>query len=121
MNVFDLETDEARPQGILNLQRKNRHLRECVDSHRDSLDARFGLKFNPRLTGGAAASTVPDGAGLKVPPGDAAAFRDAVAALLDDPARRQRLADAAWQAGQSLPRWTDTAAVVASVLKRIGA
>lgn len=72
-------------------------------------------------TGGAAASTVPDGAGLKVPPGDAVAFRDAVAALLDDPARRRRLADAAWQAGQSLPRWTDTAAAVASVLKRIGA
>ncbi|MHB2165973.1 glycosyltransferase family 4 protein [Alsobacter sp. R-9] len=70
-------------------------------------------------TGGAAAQTVPDGAGLKVPPGDAAALRAAIAGLIDDPARRTALSDAAWQAGQRLPVWTQTAARVAAVLRMV--
>ena len=61
-------------------------------------------------TGGAAAETVPDGAGLKVAPGDAAALRGAIA----PPARRSRPAPRpapmpSWPAGQSLPRWSDAA------------
>ncbi len=54
-------------------------------------------------TGGAAAQTVPDGAGLKAPPGDAAALREAIASLLDDPGRRRALADAAWTADRTSP------------------
>ena len=70
-------------------------------------------------TGGAAAETVPDSAALKVAPGDAAAFRDAVARLLGDKSLRANMADAAWAAGQSLPRWTDTARTIANVLKNV--
>ncbi len=70
-------------------------------------------------TGGAAAETVPDAAALKVPPGDAEAFRDAVARMLGDKTLRGRMADAAWLAGQALPRWTDTARTIANVLKAI--
>jgi glycosyltransferase involved in cell wall biosynthesis len=70
-------------------------------------------------TGGAAAETVPDAAALKVPPGDVLALAAAVAALIDDPARRARLSDAAWAAARTLPRWTDTAARIARVLKEI--
>ncbi len=72
-------------------------------------------------TGGAAAETVPDKAGLKVPPGDAPALRDAIRLLLEDPARRKALADGAWKAGQSLPTWSDTAGIVALALKRVQA
>ena len=68
-------------------------------------------------TGGAAAETVPDAAGLKVPPGDAAALRAALARVMTDGALRQRLADAAFAAGQRLPRWDDTARIIATVLK----
>jgi len=72
-------------------------------------------------TGGAAAETVPDGAGIKVPPGDASAFGGALRDVLLSPALRQRLASESWQAGQALPRWDDTARKIARVLKEIGA
>lgn len=67
-------------------------------------------------TGGAAAETVPDGAAVKVPPGDARAFAEALAPLLDRPAYRAALAGVSRAAGQRLPDWPDTAAIVARVL-----
>ena len=70
-------------------------------------------------TGGAAAKTVPDDAGLKVPPGDAAALRAALEQALGDAALRRKLADAAWRAGQQLPGWEDAAAIVASVVRTV--
>ncbi|HEV2552792.1 MAG TPA: glycosyltransferase family 4 protein [Bosea sp. (in: a-proteobacteria)] len=66
-------------------------------------------------TGGAAAETAPDDAALKVAPGDATALAKALASLIDAPARRQAMADAAWVAADALPRWRDTAAIVAGV------
>ena len=68
-------------------------------------------------TGGAAADTVPDAAGLKVPPGDVPALRAAVSRMIRDADLRRRCAEGSWAAGQRLPRWTDTVATVASVLK----
>ncbi|WP_342360478.1 glycosyltransferase family 4 protein [Terrarubrum flagellatum] len=70
-------------------------------------------------TGGALADTVPFECGLKVPPGDAIAFSDAVARMIDDHALRQRCADAAWAHAATLPRWSDTAAAIASVLYEV--
>jgi glycosyltransferase involved in cell wall biosynthesis len=70
-------------------------------------------------TGGAAAATVPDGAALKVPPGDVAALTDALRRAIADAGLRRRLADAAWVAGQKLPRWEDTARIVADVIRGV--
>lgn len=70
-------------------------------------------------TGGAAAETVPDTAALKVPPGDAAAFRDGLLRLIDDAEERRRRADAAWQAASTLPRWRETATIVADVCAKV--
>jgi glycosyltransferase involved in cell wall biosynthesis len=64
-------------------------------------------------TGGAAAETAPDAAALKVPPGDAAALRAGLLRLLDDAGERKRRSDAAWHAADALPRWRDTATIVA--------
>ena len=68
-------------------------------------------------SGGAAAETVPDSAGLKVQPGDIAALREALRDMIADRDLRRRCADASWSAGQGLPRWGDTAAKVAAALK----
>lgn len=72
-------------------------------------------------TGGAAASTVPDAAGIKVPPGDIQAFSDAMHQLMRDPRLRQKMADASWTAGQALPRWEAAARQIAAVLRRVAA
>ena len=69
-------------------------------------------------TGGAAADTVPAPAGLKVAPGAAAALAAALRAVVGDPPLRERLAEGSWRAGQSLPRWRDTAAIIADAAAR---
>lgn len=69
-------------------------------------------------TGGAASETVPDGAGLKVPPGDALALRKALDEALSDPSLRARLSEAAHRAGEKLPTWEDTAGIIAGALER---
>jgi glycosyltransferase involved in cell wall biosynthesis len=67
-------------------------------------------------TGGAAAETVPDAAALKVAPGDERALSEAIGRVLDHADLRRRLGDAAWEAGQRLPRWEDTARIVAAAI-----
>ena len=67
-------------------------------------------------TGGAASLTVPDPCALKVPPGDAAALRSALSLIIADADLRQQLAAASWRHGQTLARWSDTAALVAGVV-----
>jgi glycosyltransferase involved in cell wall biosynthesis len=70
-------------------------------------------------TGGAAAETVPHAASIKVAPGDTAGLTAAIASLLDDAGLRGRLGDAAWAAAQVLPRWEDTARIVAGAIAGI--
>ena len=70
-------------------------------------------------TGGAAAETVPDGAALKVPPGDAPALALALRRAIVDRDLRAGLAEASWSAGQRLPRWSDTAKRIAGVLRMV--
>jgi glycosyltransferase involved in cell wall biosynthesis len=67
-------------------------------------------------TGGAASETVPDPAALKVPPGDVDALATALGRAIQDGALRKKLADASWAAGQKLPRWEETARIIAAVI-----
>ncbi len=71
--------------------------------------------------GGALAETAPDAACLKVPPEDNDALRAALARMINDPALRRGKADAAWALAATLPRWDDTARIVAGVLHRLAA
>lgn len=69
---------------------------------------------------GAGADRIPNEAALKVPPGNASALAKALARLIDAPAERSARADAAWAAAGSLPRWQDTARIVAEACLRSG-
>jgi glycosyltransferase involved in cell wall biosynthesis len=65
---------------------------------------------------GAIPDTLPPGAGTLVPPDDAPAFAAALRRLLTDPAHHAACAAAARAAARTLPRWSDTAARVATTL-----
>jgi glycosyltransferase involved in cell wall biosynthesis len=62
---------------------------------------------------------VPASAGILVPPDDVASLREALATLIADSGLRQTFSDAAWDHAQRLPRWTDTARIVADILKEV--
>lgn len=68
-------------------------------------------------TGGAAGETVPAGAGLAVAPGDVVGLAAALDRILADAGLRRTLAAAAFAAGEALPRWEDTARIVAACLR----
>jgi glycosyltransferase involved in cell wall biosynthesis len=70
-------------------------------------------------TGGAAAETAPNAAAFKVPPGDIAAFTEVLGKLIDDRALREGMANAAWAAADDLPRWRDTATIVAQTCRKV--
>jgi len=72
-------------------------------------------------TAGAIPETVPPGAGLLVPPGDAAAFTEALRRFLDEPGLRARLAAGARKAGARLPDWPQAVADWAAALDRLTA
>ncbi len=66
---------------------------------------------------GAVPATVPRGAGILVPPDDAASLADALRTLLDDPAKRRTLGDAAFAHARALPSWDDTSRGVAKAIQ----
>jgi glycosyltransferase involved in cell wall biosynthesis len=68
---------------------------------------------------GAVPGTVPPDAGILVPPDDADALEEALSLLIGDPGRRRALSDAAWAHAQGLPRWRDTAQIIAEVIKGV--
>jgi len=67
---------------------------------------------------GAVPATVPREAGILVPPDDAPALADALGTLLDDPAKRRTLGDAAFAHARALPSWDDTARGVAEAIQK---
>ncbi len=70
-------------------------------------------------TGGAASETAPDDAAIKVAPGDDVALAEALSRVMESERLRQSMAKASWVAGLSLPRWEDTARIIAGVIRKV--
>jgi glycosyltransferase involved in cell wall biosynthesis len=69
---------------------------------------------------GMGADAIPDAAVVKVAPGDVEALATALQCVISDATLRRAMGDAAWAAAQtSLPRWQDTAAKIAGVIKEL--
>jgi len=66
--------------------------------------------------GGAAAETAGDAAALHVEAGNIPALTAALQRALTDKKLRDRLADAAWEAGRTLPTWHEAARRIAAVI-----
>jgi glycosyltransferase involved in cell wall biosynthesis len=70
-------------------------------------------------TGGAIPEAVAPGAGLLVPPDDAAAFAEALVVLIADPEARARAAAVSAEAGRQVRGWDQTAAAVGAALETL--
>jgi glycosyltransferase involved in cell wall biosynthesis len=68
-------------------------------------------------TAGAIPGTVPEGAGILVPPDDTAALSDALRRVVGNGAARARLASGAWAAAERLPTWRAAAEIVARAIE----
>jgi glycosyltransferase involved in cell wall biosynthesis len=67
---------------------------------------------------GAVPQTVPEGAGLLVPPDDVSGFANALRVMLSDAEKRARCASVSEQAGHALTAWSATARVMGDALDR---
>ncbi|GAA0590124.1 glycosyltransferase family 4 protein [Craurococcus roseus] len=71
--------------------------------------------------GGALAELAPEDASVVSPPGDHVSLGKGLRRVIFDEALRRHMAEAAWRAGQRLPRWEDRAeAFVAEIEKSLG-
>jgi glycosyltransferase involved in cell wall biosynthesis len=72
-------------------------------------------------TGGAIPDTVPESAGILVPPGDVAALRDALGRAVGNRALLTRLSDGACRAAAALPDWPEAVAWWRDAVMRLAA
>lgn len=68
---------------------------------------------------GAVPDTVPEQAGILVPPDDAGALANALHTLMRDGALRKRLGKGAWDHARTLPSWDDTASIVSRIIRQV--
>ncbi|MEP7457230.1 glycosyltransferase family 4 protein [Phyllobacterium sp. SB3] len=67
---------------------------------------------------GAVPEVVPEDAGILVPPDDPDAFASALRRTIQDSNFADRMADASFRHGQSLPQWVDTAKLFSAALQK---
>jgi glycosyltransferase involved in cell wall biosynthesis len=67
-------------------------------------------------SGGAIVQTVPDSAGILIPPGDVLSLTEALRLVMSDESRREHLSLGAQEATKKLPTWPESAKMFAGVI-----
>ncbi|CAM3729620.1 glycosyltransferase family 4 protein [Polynucleobacter arcticus] len=68
-------------------------------------------------SGGAISQTVPDSAGILIPPGDVPSLTEALRLVINDPGRRKSLSSGAGDAAKKLPTWPESAKTFADIVQ----
>jgi len=68
-------------------------------------------------SGGALIQTVPDSAGILIPPGDVSSLTEALRLIMNDQGLREQLSLGAQEAAKKLPTWPESARIFADVIQ----
>jgi glycosyltransferase involved in cell wall biosynthesis len=68
-------------------------------------------------SGSAIIQTVPDSAGILIPPGDVSSLTEVLRLVMSDQSRREQLSLGAQEAAKKLPSWPESAKIFADAIQ----
>lgn len=122
---FQLQ-DRIHIHGVVDSMHLDSFYREADGFVLASLFEGYGMAYAEALSyalpvvgtsGGAISQTVPDSAGILIPPGDVTSLTAALKLVMLDSHRREQLSLGAKEAAEKLPTWIESAKVFADVIK----
>ena len=122
---FDLQ-DRIQIHGVVDHAHLDSLYRKADGFVLASLFEGYGMAYAEALSyalpivgtsGGAITQTVPDSAGILIPPGNVPSLTEALRLVMSDPGRRGSLSLGAGEAAKKLPTWTESAKIFGDVVQ----
>jgi glycosyltransferase involved in cell wall biosynthesis len=122
---FDLQ-DRIQIHGVIDDARLDSLYRKADGFVLASLFEGYGMAYAEALSyalpvigtsGGAIIQTVPDSAGILIPPGDVPSLTEALRLVMSDRYRREQLSLGAQEAAKKLPTWPESAKIFADIIQ----
>jgi glycosyltransferase involved in cell wall biosynthesis len=122
---FDLQ-DQIQIHGVIDHARLDSFYRKADGFVLASLFEGYGMAYAEALSyglpvigtsGGAIIQTVPDSAGILIPPGDVSSLTEALRLVMSDRHRREQLSFGAQEAAKKLPTWPESSKNFAEIIQ----